>query len=75
MTDLAKKIGLTQAIQSMRQLFPSEYSFYPQSWILPAQINEFKAYCDQKKGDQNQTGTDQNQSPLCFIIKPDEGKE
>jgi tubulin polyglutamylase TTLL11 len=29
MTELAKKIALTKAIRSMKELFPSEFNFYP----------------------------------------------
>lgn len=62
MTELAKKISLTQAIHSMQQLFPEEFQFYPKSWIIPAQLLEFQKYCV------NRTETS------WFIVKPDEGK-
>ena len=62
MTELAKKIALTQAIRSMRQLFPAEYAFYPESWILPAQLEEFRQYCASNANKQH-----------CFIVKPDDG--
>ena len=61
MTELAKKISLTQAIRSMRELFPADYSFYPQSWVLPAQLADFREYCAKSRGS-------------CFIVKPDDGK-
>ena len=62
MTELAKKIALTQAIRSMRQLFPAEYAFYPESWILPAQLEEFRHYCASNASEEH-----------CFIVKPDDG--
>ena len=61
MTELAKKISLTQSIRSMQELFPDEYTFYPKSWIIPAQLKDFKDYCASNK----------NQS--WFIVKPDDG--
>lgn len=33
MTELARKIALTQAIRSMKELYPLEYRFYPNSWV------------------------------------------
>ncbi|CAK5015573.1 unnamed protein product [Meloidogyne enterolobii] len=65
MTELAKKVTLTQAIVSMRELFPSEYSFYPRSWILPAQLKEFSDYCLSFEETNNK----------CFIVKPDDGAQ
>uniref|UniRef100_A0A1I7RSU1 Tubulin polyglutamylase TTLL11 n=1 Tax=Bursaphelenchus xylophilus TaxID=6326 RepID=A0A1I7RSU1_BURXY len=62
MTDLARKIALTQAIRSMRELFPQEYNFYPQSWILPSQYNNFRNYSSRNPN-------------KWFIVKPDEGAQ
>ncbi|KAF7640021.1 hypothetical protein Mgra_00000466 [Meloidogyne graminicola] len=64
MTEIAKKISLTQAISSMRELFPLEYNFYPRSWILPAQLDEFKYFC-----------SNYNETNKCFIVKPDDGAQ
>lgn len=61
MTELAKKISLTQSILSMQQLFPNEYGFYPKSWVLPAQLNDFHNYCSTTK------------QSSWFIVKPDDG--
>lgn len=61
MTDLARKIALTQAIRSMQELFPAEYDFYPRSWILPAQLQSFRDYSQKRPG-------------KFFIAKPDEGE-
>uniref|UniRef100_A0A183BM19 Tubulin tyrosine ligase-like family, member 11 n=1 Tax=Globodera pallida TaxID=36090 RepID=A0A183BM19_GLOPA len=66
MSELAKKVSLTEAIRSMRELFPDEYAFYPQSWVLPAHLDSFKSYCTQ----QRDAG-----KALCFIVKPDEGAQ
>uniref|UniRef100_A0AC35GR89 Tubulin-tyrosine ligase family protein n=1 Tax=Panagrolaimus sp. PS1159 TaxID=55785 RepID=A0AC35GR89_9BILA len=63
MTELAKKISLTQSILSMQQLFPNEYGFYPKSWVLPAQLNDFHNYCSTTK------------QSSWFIVKPDDGAQ
>ncbi|KAI6243824.1 hypothetical protein M3Y99_00047200 [Aphelenchoides fujianensis] len=60
MTELSKKVALTRAIRSMSELFPSEYDFYPKSWILPSQFEEFRAYSAAH-------------SNAWFIVKPDDG--
>lgn len=62
MSSVAKKISLTHAIRSMAALFPTEYDFYPRSWVLPSQLNEFKDHCA-KNQSKNQ----------CYIVKPDNG--
>ena len=45
----------------MQELFPDEYNFYPKSWVIPAQLKDFRDYCASNK----------NQS--WFIVKPDDG--
>ncbi|KAI6173804.1 hypothetical protein M3Y98_01121700 [Aphelenchoides besseyi] len=60
MTELSKKVALTRAIRSMTELFPDEYNFYPKSWILPPQYDEFRAYAASHPSN-------------WFIVKPDEG--
>uniref|UniRef100_A0A0K0EQ05 Tubulin--tyrosine ligase-like protein 9 n=1 Tax=Strongyloides stercoralis TaxID=6248 RepID=A0A0K0EQ05_STRER len=62
MTELAKKISLTKSLRSMEELFPSEYTFYPQSWIIPPQLEEFKKYIE-------------NNKTKWFISKPDDGAQ
>lgn len=63
MTELAKKISLTQAIHSMQQLFPEEFKFYPKSWIIPAQLSEFQQH------------SRSSSEKSWFIVKPDEGSQ
>uniref|UniRef100_A0A915EA19 Uncharacterized protein n=1 Tax=Ditylenchus dipsaci TaxID=166011 RepID=A0A915EA19_9BILA len=66
MTELAKKIALTQAIRSMKELFPLEYQFYPNSWVIPAQLSDFHQHCMEveSKGEKS-----------CYIVKPDDGAQ
>ncbi|KAI1730595.1 tubulin-tyrosine ligase family domain-containing protein [Ditylenchus destructor] len=65
MTELAKKVSLTQAIRSMKELFPWEYEFYPQSFVLPAQLDEFRQHSEEM----NAAGQKQ-----YYIVKPDDGR-
>ena len=57
MYSLAQKNHLGRNLMRMRKAFPSYYDFFPQTWILPAEFNDFRAQFS-KKG--NKT----------FIIKP-----
>lgn len=72
MTDLSKKISLSRAIASMRRLFPDEYEFYPKSWFLPAQLDEFIDYCDSIYVSADEEDCAEPQ-PKWFIVKPDDG--
>ena len=29
----------------MKELFPDEYDFYPGTWTLPAQLDDFRKHC------------------------------
>ncbi|VDO25931.1 unnamed protein product, partial [Heligmosomoides polygyrus] len=39
--ELAKKVKLTHALRAMQMIFPEKYSFYPRSFYLPADYDEF----------------------------------
>lgn len=64
--DLFCKINLTRSLNVMRMLFPDEFDFYPQTWFLPEQRDQF--YDDARsihKKDRNR------RRPLTtFIVKP-----
>jgi len=62
MTELAKKIELTRAINTMSQLFPDDYDYYPKSWFIPTQMQQFCDYFQSESRSQ------------WFIVKPDDGK-
>jgi len=42
MNDLLRKVHLTRSLNNMRLLFPNEYNFYPKTWFLPEQNQQFK---------------------------------
>jgi hypothetical protein len=66
MNDLLRKIHLTRSLNNMRLLFPNEYNFYPKTWFLPEQNQQFKddvRYIHQLDKKYNQLLT-------TFIVKP-----
>ncbi|CAB1101985.1 unnamed protein product [Ectocarpus sp. CCAP 1310/34] len=58
----ARKAGLAMLMSRMYHEAPKEYKFFPETWVLPAEINEFREEFGPK-------GT----SKSTFIIKPDAG--
>lgn len=42
MCDLLCKANLTRALNVMRILFPDEFEFYPKTWFIPEQIEQFQ---------------------------------
>lgn len=41
MIEMLRKINLSRAMRTMQELFPEEYDFYPRSWILPEEYQQF----------------------------------
>ncbi|KAL1508501.1 hypothetical protein AB1Y20_004602 [Prymnesium parvum] len=62
MHDIAKKVSLAKALNRMRLLFPNDYSFYPRTWTLPAQLDAFRQHCASKGG-----------RVSTYIVKPSGG--
>ena len=62
MSNVARKGRLAQNLDRMRRSFPQEYSFYPRTWVLPAEWGGFKGEFDGS-----------GKSTRTFIIKPDSG--
>mmetsp|Transcript_4094 Transcript_4094/g.7351 ORF Transcript_4094/g.7351 Transcript_4094/m.7351 type:complete len:1093 (-) Transcript_4094:100-3378(-) len=60
MTSITKKNNLGRNLLRMKKRFPEEYKFFPDTWILPTDLNEFKLQFNGKK---NKT----------FIAKPSDG--
>ncbi|XP_037548473.1 tubulin polyglutamylase TTLL11 [Nematolebias whitei] len=68
MVEMLRKINLSKAMRTMQQLFPEEYDFYPRSWILPEEYQQFSAQI--RLGKENEiSGTP------TFIVKPDGGSQ
>ena len=55
---LARKNLLAKNLLAMRQWYPHEFSFFPQTWMLPADLKSFKEQFNSRKA-------------KTFIIKPE----
>ncbi|KAF7660283.1 hypothetical protein LDENG_00284470 [Lucifuga dentata] len=68
MIEMLRKINLSRAMRTMQELFPEEYDFYPCSWILPEEYQQFSTQSRMVKGS-NATANP------TFIVKPDGGSQ
>lgn len=60
MSSITRKNNLGRNLLRMRKQYPKEYKFFPDTWILPTDLSDFK---QQFSGSKRQT----------FIVKPDNG--
>jgi hypothetical protein len=66
MNDLLRKVHLTRSLNNMRLLFPNDFDFYPKTWFLPEQNQQFRddvRYI-------HQLDKKNNRSLTTFIVKP-----
>ncbi|KAM8828782.1 tubulin polyglutamylase TTLL11 isoform 2-T2 [Spinachia spinachia] len=68
MIEMLRKINLSRAVRTMQELFPEEYDFYPRSWILPEECQQFSTQIRMVKEN------DATMNPT-FIVKPDSGSQ
>ncbi|KAM6975609.1 tubulin polyglutamylase TTLL11 [Tautogolabrus adspersus] len=68
MIEMLRKINLSRAMRTMQELFPDEYDFYPRSWILPEEYQQFSTQIRMLKE------KDATLNPT-FIVKPDGGSQ
>jgi hypothetical protein len=64
--DLLRKVNLTRSLNHMRLLFPDQYDFYPKTWFLPEQMQQFNddlRYIHQQDSEHGRALT-------TFIVKP-----
>lgn len=61
MINCLRKIALSRTLDVMARLFPRNYDFHPQSWILPMQWNTWLE--------------DNERKPSIYIVKPDDGTQ
>lgn len=79
MSGLSRKVALTQAVRSMKHLFPNEYRFYPNSWVLPAQLEEFREHImmfqnvNKRRSSVSTISSEQKNENTYYIVKPDDG--
>lgn len=53
MTGLTNKVKMTHALASMRKMYPDEPEFYPRSFVLPQEANEFQVHFKASSGSSN----------------------
>lgn len=58
MINICRKNLMAINLNKFRKLFPKEYNFYPQTWILPSDIADFKAQLSKR-------------AKRTYIVKPD----
>ena len=63
MTAISRKNGLAMRLLDMQKMYPDEYNFFPDTWVLPRDWPQFKNQFNSKTGLSNKT----------YIIKPDAG--
>ncbi|XP_029941270.1 tubulin polyglutamylase TTLL11 [Salarias fasciatus] len=68
MIEMLRKINMSRAVRTMQELFPEEYDFYPRSWILPQEYQQFSSQIRMVKE------KDATVNPT-FIVKPDGGSQ
>lgn len=68
MIEMLRKINMSRAVRTMQELFPEEYDFYPRSWILPEEFQQFATQIRMVK--ENDATVN-----LTFIVKPDGGSQ
>eukprot|EP00449_Zooxanthella_nutricula_P064915 CAMPEP_0198582234 /NCGR_PEP_ID=MMETSP1462-20131121/125242_1 /TAXON_ID=1333877 /ORGANISM="Brandtodinium nutriculum, Strain RCC3387" /LENGTH=313 /DNA_ID=CAMNT_0044313633 /DNA_START=105 /DNA_END=1043 /DNA_ORIENTATION=+ len=61
---LARKSRLARNIARMQRLFPSEYAFVPDTWVLPDDLGDLEKQFDEH-----------GQAASIFIAKPDAGTQ
>ncbi len=42
MYQLARKNNLSRNLMRMAKVFPNEYNFFPKTWVLPQEMNDFR---------------------------------
>ncbi|XP_028274406.1 tubulin polyglutamylase TTLL11 isoform X2 [Parambassis ranga] len=68
MVEMLRKINLSRAMRTMQEVFPEEYDFYPRSWILPEEYQQFSSQIRMVKDNDATVNT-------TFIVKPDGGSQ
>ncbi|XP_028319011.1 tubulin polyglutamylase TTLL11 [Gouania willdenowi] len=68
MVEMLRKINMSRAVRTMQDIFPEEYDFYPRSWILPDEYQQFSTQIRMVKEN------DSTVNPT-FIVKPDGGSQ
>ena len=62
--ELCHKKDMALALNRMKGLFPDEFSFHPESWLLPEQYEQFLAYSEKH-----------SKLKKFYILKPNQGSQ
>ena len=68
LVEVVRKVSLTRTLDIMKNLFPDEFDFHPQSWFLPHQFADFSDAA------RRETLNSPKHKPV-YIVKPDEGSQ
>jgi tubulin polyglutamylase TTLL6/13 len=55
---LANKAKMSRKLKKMRKIYPEDYDFFPQTYILPSEFNEFRKAFGEKRNN-------------VYIVKPE----
>ncbi|XP_076454499.1 tubulin polyglutamylase TTLL11-like [Babylonia areolata] len=71
------KVALFRQLMLMKQLFPEDFTFFPRTWLLPAQYHEFANDVRQLNESRSSSGGSGKTKPPkpTFIVKPSEGSQ
>jgi len=76
--DLTQKVNLSRIVKRMQMLYPAEFDFYPQTWYLPNQLQQFIGEATQrvkKLMPQNRGARQHGMRRHTYIYKPSNGKQ
>ena len=66
MSSVGHKAELAKHINRLRTFFPKEFDFFPRTWLLPEEQDQFEAYARRKR---------EKGKTMTYILKPDEGAQ
>uniref|UniRef100_A0A7S3G977 Tubulin--tyrosine ligase-like protein 9 n=1 Tax=Palpitomonas bilix TaxID=652834 RepID=A0A7S3G977_9EUKA len=66
MFEISRKVNLARNLRRLQEHFPQEYSFFPQTFLLPYEFNAFKLALQGE-------GKSAKRKARTYIIKPDAG--
>jgi len=71
MSALARKNNLAKHLSWMQKRKPFAYDFVPQTWILPYDYSEFRAYVEKGGRRDGGKGISNTIRKEAFIVKPE----
>ena len=71
MYSLARKNHLARHLAKMYKYFPSQFKYFPRTWVLPAEITDFRLQFNFKQ--EKAGGNNGKKKVKTFIVKPEAG--